>query len=407
MLIEFKFKNYFSYKDEVTLNMTSVKSFKELKSTNTFKSRKAFDLLKTAAIYGTNGGGKTNLIEAIGYMCYVVHNSFAESLKKDEDKKAPNDTSFRLSTLTEGEPSFFEVSFVQNEHVYRYGFEISRYEIVSEWLFKKKEVETLLFQRTIGKFKINSTGFSEGNKYKNAVPSNVLFLSYLAQNNAKESTSILNWFKDLNVISGLEDAYHKNATKFLLENPDSGFKAWLGLAVRFLEISNIGIAEKKDIITYHNKFDENNVVVESVEFALDVNESAGTQKLVYLLGAIYDTLTNGKILFIDELDAKLHPNLSIKILSLFHKLNVNGAQFIFTAHDAIMLDRKILRRDQIWFVDRNKFGVSELYPMSDFDAGVVRNTSDFKKKYLESVFGAAESMNINSDLIELLNGKQN
>jgi AAA15 family ATPase/GTPase len=111
-------------------------------------------------------------------------------------------------------------------------------------------------------------------------------------------------------------------------------------------------------------------------------------------------------LFIDELDAKLHPNLSKKILDFFHKFNFHNAQFVFTAHDALLLDKEIFRRDQIWFVDRTKFGVSQLYPMSEFDASVVRNTSDFKKKYLDSVFGAAESINITKELIGLLNEKK-
>jgi AAA15 family ATPase/GTPase len=110
----------------------------------------------------------------------------------------------------------------------------------------------------------------------------------------------------------------------------------------------------------------------------------------------------GKVLFIDELDSKLHPNLTKKLLELFHRFNLRNAQFIFTAHDAILLDKEIFRRDQIWFVDRNKFGASELYSMSEFDSSVVRNTSDYRKKYLDSVFGAAETIDISKELIDLM-----
>lgn len=404
MLVEFKIANFGSYKDLNVLNLTKIKSFKELEKTNTIKTTKGFDLLKTSAIYGSNAGGKTNFIEAMSYMSQVVHNSFAESLKKDEDR-GRSDYYFKLSTTTENKPSFFEVSFIKNEVIYRYGFEIKRFEIVSEWLYKKKEVETQLFQRKGQEFKINGTGFPEGNKYKNDVNPNVLFLSHLAQNNAKEASKVFEWYTHLNVISGLEDTYHKNVTKELL-NFSKEFRAWVNLAVRFLEISSIDVTEEKKLITYHNKFDENNVVVGSVAFNLESDESAGTKKLIYLLGALYDTLINGKVLFIDELDAKLHPNLSRKILDLFHKFNFHNSQFVFTSHDALLLDKDIFRRDQIWFVDRNKFGVSELYPMSEFDAAVVRNTSDYKKKYLDSVFGAAESINITKELIGLLNGKK-
>ena len=110
-------------------------------------------------------------------------------------------------------------------------------------------------------------------------------------------------------------------------------------------------------------------------------------------------------MFIDELDSKLHPNLTKKLLEFFHKFNFNNSQFIFTAHDSVLLDKEIFRRDQIWFVDRNKFGISELYSMSDFDASVVRNTSDFRKKYLEMTFGAANSIDITNQLIELMYAK--
>lgn len=404
MLIEFKIKNFASYKDENTLNMCKVKSFNELVKTNIIKTTKGFDLLKTAAIYGSNGGGKSNFIEAILFMKDVIHNSFAESLKKEEDR-GRKDFFFKLSTLTENDPTFFETSFIKNDIIYRYGFEIRGYEIVSEWLYKKIEVETMLFERKGNVYKINKNGFPEGVKYKENVNSNVLFLSYLAQNNAKESSAVFEWFLNLNVLSGLEDSPHKVVTTYLLNN-EPGFKAWLNLAVRFLEISNIDVTSEKELVAFHNKFDNLNVITESVPFKFDRDESQGTKKIIYLLGVIYDTLVNGRILFIDELDSRLHPNLSKKLLDLFHQFNLNNSQFVFTAHDATLLDKKLLRRDQIWFVDKNKFGASELYSLADFDSSVVRSTSDFRKKYLESVFGASDTIDLTNDLINILYGQK-
>ena len=331
----------------------------------------------------------------------VIHNSFAESLKKDEDRKGHRDYYFRLSDVTENQPSFFEASFIHKGAIYRYGFEIKGFEIVSEWLYKKIETETMLFERKNNNFKINSKGFPEGNKYKNNVNDNVLFLSYLAQNNAKEASIVFEWFDKINVVSGLHDLHYKNVTKEIVKAVPN-FKKWLTLAVKFLEITNIETTQEDKLITYHNKYDKNNVIVDSIVFDFERNESEGTKKLIYLLGAIYDTLMTGNILFIDELDSKLHPNLSKKLLEFFHKLNVNNAQFVFTAHDAVLLDKDLFRRDQIWFADRNIFGASELYPMSDFDASVVRNTSDYRKKYLESAFGAAETMEITNELVNLM-----
>jgi AAA15 family ATPase/GTPase len=400
MLIEFTYSNFLSYKDETSLLMTPVKSFKEHNDTHILKNN-GFQLLKTAAIYGKNGGGKSNFISAMGFVKRTIHNSFADSLKKEEDRGRKN-YNFKLNERSENLPSCFEVSFLlEDDVIYRYGFEINGFEIIKEWLFKKVGTETPLFERNRNKFKINSTSFSEGNKYKKDVNSNVLFLSHLAQNNTNVASKVFEWFKNLNVVSGLDDRHYKNVTKnLLIEVPE--FKAWLSLAVKFLEISNIEASKDKNIVTYHNIFDENNVVVNSVAFDFEREESQGTKKLVYLLGAIYDTLMKSKVLFIDELDSKLHPNLSKKLLELFHRLNLRNAQFIFTAHDAVLLDKELFRRDQIWFVDRNKFGASELYPMSEFNAEVVRNTSDYRKKYLDSVFGAAATLDITDELIKLM-----
>lgn len=399
MLIEFRFKNFFSYRTENKLSMVRVKSFKELEDTHVIKTNRDFDLLKTAAVYGSNGGGKTNFILAMSFMSYIVHNSFAESLKKEEDKDQLN-YHFRLNEESENEESMFEVSFLKNNIIYRYGFLIKEYEIISEWLYKKNEVETLLFERNGSNFKINKNSFIEGEKHKNEVNSNVLFISHLAQYNSKESSVIVDWFSDLNIVSGLDHKYYKNITEKLLGSSDK-FKLWLTQAVRFLDITKIELSPNNGIVTYHNKYDKNNIITSSVQFDIN-NESQGTKKIIYLLGAIYNALIDGKILFIDEFNSKLHPNLSKKLLDFFHLINRNKAQFIFTAHDAILLDKELLRRDQIWFVDRNRFNESVLYPMSDFDASVVRSTSDFKKKYLSSTFGAAEAMDIKQTLIELI-----
>jgi AAA15 family ATPase/GTPase len=400
MLIKFKFKNFLSYKDETTLLLTQVPSFKEHLETHVNQTGKSFNVLKSSAIFGTNGGGKSNLIGALSFMDSFVHNSFSDSLKSSSDRFAI-DYYFKLSTENTKKPTEFEVTFLENQVIYRYGFKIIGYNIVSEWLYKKVESETLLFKREKSTFDINKTGFPEGEKYYKEVNENVLFLSHLAQYNSEVAREVFNWFSFLNAVSALNDQHYKSVTSNLL-NDDIKFRAWLKLAVRFLEISNIDVTENNEIITYHNKFDANNVIVDTVSLNFEREESDGTRKLIYLLGAIYDTLVNGKVLFIDELDSKLHPNLTRKLVHLFHKLNRKNAQFVFSAQDANLLDKDLFRRDQIWFVDKDKFGASQLYPMSDFDSSVVRNTSDFRKKYLLNVFGAAEAFHVSDQMSELL-----
>lgn len=400
MLIEFKFKNFLSFKDEATFLMTKVNSFKEHLDTNVIKTDKEFELLKTAAVYGANGSGKSNFIKAISTMSSVIFNSFSNSLKK-EDERPIQDFSFKLNSKAEKAATMFEVSFLHKSIIYRYGFEINKGEIKKEWLYRKSEREVNLFTRKGSKFEINKESFPEGEKYKNDVNSNVLLISHLAQNNQKISRIIFHWFSNMNVISGLYDLNYNKFTAKLLES-DPKFKKWASMALKYLEITNVEAGEKEgEIITYHNKYDENNLLIDSVAFNSKM-ESDGTKKLIHTLGPIYDTLKLGRVLFIDEFDSKLHPNLSKKLIELFHKCNKKGAQLIFSAHDSKLLDKDIFRRDQIWFVEKDQFGSSSLYSLSEFDAKTVRNTSDFEEKYLANVFGAADTIELNKNLMDLL-----
>jgi uncharacterized protein len=402
MLLEFKCSNFLSFKDEIVLNMSTVNAYSEHADTHVTKDigRTDIKLLKSIAIYGSNGGGKSNLISAMDFMKGLLRNSFKDSLEPKTEKKVWN-YYYRLSTETVDKPSSFEMSFLIDGIVYRYGFSVQDWIIIREWLYKTDKRETMLFERSGSDFKLNETGFIEGERYKDVNP-NVLLLNFLAQHNAPESSKIFNWFNVFNIMDGLSDGYVKNYTRKLLET-DEQFKKWLSYALRFLEIKAISI-EENELVAVHQKYDKDNFVTGQVNLRVDTEESAGTRKLIYLLGGLYTTLRTGTQFVIDEFDSKLHPNLSRKLVELFHKHNVNGAQFIITAHDPTLLDNEIYRRDQIWFIDKNQFGASELYPMSQFKAAAngLRGTSDFRKMYLNCHFGAAESMNITDELTNLI-----
>lgn len=400
MLIELKFRNFLSFKNETRFLMTNVKSFKEHTESNIIYTDKEFDLLKSAAIYGINGGGKSNFMYAINRMGRVVFNSYRNSLLKDEEKTEQN-YQFILNSQTEKANTMYEVSILIDNEIYRYGFEINGFEIKKEWLFRKKDREVLLFERENGIININSESFSEGSEYKLKTNSNVLFISLLAQNNEKISKRIRDWFSNVNVISGLHEQNYDKYTAKLLKT-DTNFKKWASYAMKYLEISNIEAGEDdNEIITYHNKYDENDLLIDAIPFKSEV-ESEGTKKLIHILGPIYNTIRNGKVLFIDEFDSKLHPNLSIKLLDFFNKLNINNAQIIISGHDTNLLDKDFFRRDQIWFVDKDQFGASELYSLSEFNAKTVRNTSAFNKKYLQNEFGSANTIDISETLKSLL-----
>lgn len=397
MLVQFSFENFLSFKEKATLNMTPIKSYGEHKKSNIYKTKRDdLELLKSIAIYGSNGGGKSNFASALAVMNKILKDSYSDTLKNEKEREFIN-ISHRLSESTLNQPSSFEVVVLLDDVLYRYGFEIEEYTIVSEWLYKTEKRETMLFERTGMDFSINERGFPEGMQF-NKVNSNVLLMSYLVHNNAIESSLAYDFFRHLNVMDGLQDDFVKAYTRNRFSK-DKEFKKWALNAIRFLEISDVEVVGE-ELYAVHRKFDENKVLQESVRFNVEKEESSGTKKLIYLLGGLYDTLLNGGLFLIDEFDSKLHPNLTKKLIYLFHHLNNQGGQFIVTMHDAVLLDKDIYRRDQIWFIDKDKFGASELYPMSDFKAAEgLRNTSDFQKLYLNSTFGAAETINLNDEFL--------
>ena len=410
MLIEFKIENFLSFKDLTTLSMVAAKSFKEHLDTNVIKTDGNISLLKSAVIYGNNASGKSNLLEAMGFMRQKVLNSFRDALLDNSERKFPLEK-FALNTKSEKDISYFEISFFQNHTKYRYGFEIDYDKIVAEWLFHTTSKEVYLFKRRNQEIEINKSAFKEGLGKVEDVKENVLFLSLLATLGKEISSSIIDWFKNFNIVNGIHDLGHKRYTINKLKT-DKEFFNWVLHFIKYLEITNLSIEEDKlsdhdldHLITYHRKFDENNILVDSIAFNFDKEESEGTKKLLYLLGPWFDTIQKGKVLIIDELDSRLHSHLTSRLIEFFHSFNKSNAQLICAVHDVSLLTKEIFRRDQIWFVEKNQFGSSELLSLSDFKTDKVRNKSAFNKNYLEGRYGAIPYFNSDEKLNELLYGK--
>ena len=440
MLIEFSIENFLSFKDLTTLSMVAAKSFKEHNDSHIIETNANFNLLKSAVVYGNNASGKSNLLEAMGFMKAIVLNSFRDALMDNEEKKFPLEK-FALNTKTEEETSYFEISFIQNGIKYRYGFEIDYDKIVAEWLFHATSKEVYLFKRYNQDIEINKSAFKEGLGKDKDVKENVLFLSLLATLGKETSTSIVDWFKKFNFVNGIHDRGHKRYTIDKLKT-DSQFFTWVLHFIKYLEISNLATTEedvseidleslrnkekdeeiisllssiqkiqskqpKRDqLITYHRKYDENNVLIDIVPFNFDKQESEGTKKLLYLLGPWYDVLQNGKVLIVDELDSRLHSQLTSRLIDFFHKFNRSNAQLICAVHDISLLKKEIFRRDQIWFVEKNQFGASELVSLGNFKTDKVRNKSAFNKNYFEGKYGAIPYFGVNEKLNDLLYGKR-
>jgi AAA15 family ATPase/GTPase len=229
----------------------------------------------------------------------------------------------------------------------------------------------------------------------------------------------MKWFQNFNIISGLSHDNYRAVTFAMLDKPELNeilTSYFAGINLGFdkikLERKDFNPAElpadlPEDLIkqlvtdlegkkmvnlrTIHKVFDDKHNFVKEVEFDARRQESSGTNKIIDLSGPIFDTLTNGGVLVVDELDAKLHPLLTLSIVRLFQNQEVNkmGAQLIFATHDTNILNICDLRRDQIYFVEKDKYGASDLYSLVEYNKdGKVRKDRSFEKDYINGRYGA-------------------
>ncbi|TAK36458.1 MAG: ATP-binding protein [Chloroflexota bacterium] len=413
MLLEFSVRNYKSFRDLCRFSMVAAKISardKHIDENNVCRVDDDLSLLTSAAVYGANASGKSNLTAALNFMRRFVSNS-----SKDTQAMEPIGVEeFRLSTETAGQPSFFEVVFLLGGKKHRYGFEVDRGRVVSEWLHHVPTVrEAALFTRS-GDNIILSSSFREGRGIKEKTRKNALFLSVVAQFNGQIAQDVLGWFMRLNVISGITDDSTRGYTLRSFEgshyrNDIIRFVKELDLGISDLHIEKTKLTPEalpsdmpsalKDLIltsteaelvsvrTTHRKYDaEGNPAAVEI-FDLDVHESQGTQKLFNLAGPVIDTLSAGKILIIDELDARLHPLITLAIVGLFNskRTNPHNAQLVFTTQDTGLLSNKVFRRDQIWFTEKDARGATHLYSLAEYR---VRNDESFGKHYLSGKYGA-------------------
>jgi hypothetical protein len=233
-------------------------------------------------------------------------------------------------------------------------------------------------------------------------------LSVAAQFNDKIAVNVLDWFNNIEIISGLEelDFQESSINKIKDKKGKIQLLAYLkkaDLGIIDLELLEVSSGESKEkpysaVFTLRNKF--NNKIKEGTSsFSLNLDESEGTKKYFYLLGPVLDVIENGSVLVIDELDSKLHPNLVEKIVSLFNskELNPKNAQLIFNTHDTNLLGSELFRRDQIWFTEKNKFGEAKLYSLADFKD--VRKGEAFEENYIRGKYGAVPFLGFFDNLL--------
>lgn len=407
MLVQFTFNNFRCFRSETTLSLIASDRIKH--SDDSVIRFNNYSVLKSSVIYGANASGKTKLFQAFLFMNRMI----CELAKDNKYDWLSRYTPFELAE-TEEESSSFEVIFIQNDIQYRYGFEINKSEILAEWLYrqgKAKEIEIFYrddegvsnYHRTYIKSQIVDIIKSAKMLRKDA-----LFLTILPVWNNQLAIKLIDWFFSANVLSSTSGDRLSHYSMTRLATP---MKNKILTMMRSADISiddlNIREMNPKDIPdeikqmmkdkgegkiidgvnANHKTFDENGLSHSFKSFSLETDESYGTYRLFALSAPIIDTLENGKVLFVDEIDNGLHSDLLRAIVSLFQnpEINKKNAQLIINTHDIGLLDDVTLfKSDQIYIAQKDRYGEATLTPLLAFDVSPDKKIGEL---YREGRFG--------------------
>ncbi|GAB3719268.1 ATP/GTP-binding protein [Spirosoma flavus] len=419
MLVEFKVANFRSIRSEQMFTMAAESG--RSKSDNTFTLTLADNseerLLRSAVIYGANASGKSNFIIAFHAFRYFV----SESSKFKVDRPITCYEPFLLDVVFENAPVEFEITFINKENIkHRYGIKFNRQSVVYEQLdFYPNGKLTNLFKRINGSEDYDELSLGKSLKDKNIsrkVFKNQLYLSRFGFSEPHDQlTPIYRYLNELNIWNASNkirlDLLRKDISEFILEPNNENFAKRLSKLIKVADtkIEKISVKAalenefdfpdflpddlKKQIIAdnsikafaTHTLY-KDNIEIGVRELPFD-EESQGTNVLFALGGLILQTLDKGGVIIVDELDNSLHPKLSKFLVRLFNSpvTNKRNAQLIFASHEVTLLDKDNLRKDQIWFTAKDKFGETELFSAKDFEG--VRDDTPFDKWYNSGKFG--------------------
>ncbi len=393
MLCQFTVKNFKSIRDEMTFDMqaTAISEHED----RVIKDRDGELFLPVSAVYGPNGGGKSNVLEALHSLVFkVLRALYATS---DNENAAIRSKRiliepFAFSAETVNAPTEFELFFRTALAEYRYEFTVRKDVIEYERLDRVKFEtgrKSALFERDENEIILK--GDFAKLKISEDISETLPLLSYLGITYAKNEVvqDVLNWFDDQ--IDFLNYGNPRQELRMAVSNSEDVKKLMLDMIQEMdLDIADFRVEERgNDRIEVFTKH-----IIDDYEAELNLfDESSGTKKIFGLLPFIAQSLLEGTTLVIDELDAKIHPALLKYIIMLFSnmKINKNGAQLIFTSHDLSTMNNDVFRRDEIWFVAKGNKENSKLYSLVEFknDKGKsVRKDAKFDKQYLEGKYGA-------------------
>ncbi|MFV0889893.1 AAA family ATPase [Metapseudomonas otitidis] len=411
MLIEFSVTNFKSIRERQTLSMVASNYYKELVDENTFEvdaQEKFPRLLKSAVIYGANAAGKSTLVEAMEFVDNFVCTSSNESQSGDSVGVVP----FRLSAESRQADSQFDIAFFEGGVRYEFGFSANSQRVTSEWLYaypngKPQRMYTRYYNGEVDSYHYvwgkNFLGGRRRTDWKQSTRSNALFLSTAVQLNCEQLLPAFSWFK--NRIATLDPTALSSAysMKYFEERREE--------VLRFLSAADLFIADikinrikfdpalipddmppglREEVIKnmtgkefaeakfYLNSTDDDSLV----EFS-DEEISAGTKALFNFSGPWIDVVSKSRVLFVDELDSSLHPLVVHQLIKILHRSS-KPVQVIFTTHDTSILSKGILRRDQVWMIEKNSRQSSTLTPLSDYS---VREGEALEKGYLGGRYG--------------------
>ena len=383
MLIQFNFKNFKSFRDEASLDLSATKITEHEDHVVSIANDK---LLKVAAIYGANASGKSNVYDAFNFMSYYVAESFnfgdvggSRRKKETEYVKVP---SFLFDDSSRNEETMFEVFYIDNAEetgrIYQYGFCLKADEVVEEWLYSKAKTaknnyRTVFYRKKGEELEMNGFSKSHVENIKASLNKEALIVSLGAKLRIAKLKKVREWFLNneiLNFGDPVEDFFRSKVlpdgftdSKEVQENVVKYFASF-DEAIQGFEVKELPSKDERET-SKNFRIDALHKKVGSQEMASIPlkEESSGTLKMFALYPSLKEVLDHGGTLFVDELNARLHPLLVRNIILTFlsPEINVKNAQLIFTTHDIWQFSSELLRRDEIWMVNKNKDGVSELF----------------------------------------------
>ena len=390
MLIQFSVENFLSIKDKVVLSLLASKD-NEHPEHLIMDGNKSY--LKSAVIYGANASGKSNVLNAFWFMVNYVLTSHNQQLHKTIGRSP-----FKFDPETPTRPSSFEVIFTTEGIRYAYGFSVTDKAVTEEYLYYYPNGrQALIFERKNTKDFRFTVDIDEQNTLKERTSANKLYLSVASNWSYSKVIPVLEWFASCQIITknSVADAYGLEAEQ--LKDDD-----YRRVIASMLRVADLGIQalQMRDAEPAPSQHGDSFANIEAIHTVKDTNgnalsyalnmaeESDGTNSYFKLIGVVKKALDQGTLLVADEMDAHLHPLLIRHLVSLFDstEFNPKGAQLIFTSHSTNLLDLDLLRRDQIWFTEKDEqTAATDLFSLYDFS---VRKDTKVEKGYLIGRFGA-------------------